>query len=291
MTENGQARNGAADDGMAVKDASASQSAGFVPGTEITVVEMRAATAPGATQAMRDAIIDKLPTTSVDDHGIPRTLYIWEGDMLLSREQVSSLLRPENAQPRAKVGSAAIELKQMVDAANRPVLWARGQRALTYVVDVGSFPAGTAPEITAAMREAARKWEDACGNCGVTIRETTGGSPTFRVRYVGSNLPYAAAAFFPSDPAWMRTLTIAPSFFGMKESKAGVLRHELGHTLGYVHEQSGGVPGCKYENGRWVAITPYDSRSVMHYLCGGGGTLPMELSPEDIRGHRLVYGA
>ena len=253
----------------------------------ISEQEMTAALGPSAPQSARDAIIAKLPTTSIDDHGTPRTRYVWEGDMLLSREEVNGVLRGDVA-PSAKAGLQP-ELKVMVDQQGRPTFWPKGQRSLTYAIDRASFPNGAVDRATKAMAQAAHDWEKACPTCGLTIREVPSGRATFTVRYQKQNVPYIAASFFPADAAWQRVLFIAAPFYTMSEDPAGVLRHELGHVLGYRHEHIGGVPGCGYEDSQWIAVTPYDPKSVMHYPCGGGGTLLMQLSPSDITGHKKIY--
>jgi hypothetical protein len=116
-------------------------------------------------------------------------------------------------------------------------------------------------------------------------------SATFRVQYQPEDVPYIAAAFFPHDPLYRRIVYIARDFYdpGMGFTQAGVLRHELGHVLGYRHEHIVGIPGCRLEGSQWKELTPYDPKSVMHYFCGGGGTSEMKLSGSDIAGHTKLY--
>jgi hypothetical protein len=256
--------------------------------SSITESEMSAAIGRNAPQSARDAVISKLPTTTIDDNGTPRTRYVWEGDMLLSREEVNAMLRAEA--PGATGAGMQPELKVMVDQSGNPTFWSRGQRALTYVVNRRSFPSPDKADLAVrALSEAARDWQNACPACGLTIREVPTGNATFTVTYQPQNVPYVAAAFFPADPPWRRVVYIAAGFYRMGEDPAGVLRHELGHTLGYRHEHIAGVPGCRLENNQWTALTPYDPRSVMHYPCGGGGTRLMQLSPSDVAGHTRLY--
>jgi hypothetical protein len=73
-------------------------------------------------------------------------------------------------------------------------------------------------------------------------------------------------------------------------SLAGVLRHELGHTLGFVHEHVRIRSGC-YEDGEWRGLTPYDSASVMHYpQCSGTQRGDLTITALDVAGALAVYG-
>ena len=82
------------------------------------------------------------------------------------------------------------------------------------------------------------------------------------------------------------------AFSSTLPSLTGVLRHELGHTLGFRHEQTRPEAGACFEDNSWRALTPYDSASVMHYpQCNGTGDWSLSLTARDIAGARLVYGA
>lgn len=256
-----------------------------------TPAEFAAAAAPDASDEARDALIARLPSVTIMDGDTVRRLVVWEGDMLLTPEQAKALLASppvdeEEARQRP-------ELRVMRGANGRPAIWPQGRRNLTYWIDQNSFPSPQNYQaVVAAMRTAAADWENACSQCGLTLREApSANGATFRVEYQAANVPYIAAAFFPNDPLYRRRLFIARDFFDSGFDPAGVLRHELGHVIGYRHEHIVGVPGCRYEDRQWIALTPYDAQSVMHYLCGGGGSLMMRLSDLDIGGHRQLYGS
>src|SRR5262249_38131640 len=99
---------------------------------------------------------------------------------------------------------------------------------------------------------------------------------TFTVRAVVPDDPAdapIASSFFPGDPATERHLLIFPDYFNSNLifDKVGVLRHELGHIVGFRHEhiRSEAPPVCQGEP-LFGAIpqTEYDPKSVMHYFCG-----------------------
>jgi hypothetical protein len=72
-----------------------------------------------------------------------------------------------------------------------------------------------------------------------------------------------------------------------------VLRHELGHVLGFRHEliRSGAPAVCPKEP-LWDArpLTDYDPQSVMHYFCGGVGSSSLRITELDRVGAQQVYG-
>lgn len=104
--------------------------------------------------------------------------------------------------------------------------------------------------------------------------------------------PYLARAFFPGDPRMFRNVMIDSSSFYSSWPLAGVLRHELGHTLGFRHEHTRPEAGHCFEDSDWRALTPYDAGSVMHYpQCNGRGNGQFELTAMDIQGVRALYGA
>ena len=60
----------------------------------------------------------------------------------------------------------------------------------------------------------------------------------FTVRHVDAGGQFIAAAFFPTYPPLRRRVLIDPSYFAddLSFDRVGVLRHELGHVLGFRHE-------------------------------------------------------
>ena len=102
-----------------------------------------------------------------------------------------------------------------------------------------------------------------------------------------------ADAFKPSYPRDQRTLWVNPdaSFASAPDVKlVGILRHELGHTLGLRHEHIR-VDNCKDEELDYRELTSYDQKSVMHYpWCSGDADSKLELTAKDIAGIRSLYG-
>ena len=69
-----------------------------------------------------------------------------------------------------------------------------------------------------------------------------------------------------------------------------MLRHELGHTIGFRHEHTRLTSTGCYEDAAWRALTSYDASSVMHYpQCNGTQTGDLVLTSLDKSGARSLY--
>jgi serralysin len=182
--------------------------------------------------------------------------------------------------------------------AGRDDKWSTATAAnLTYCVSSSSFGSRYST-VVSAMASATAAWEAtarvnfvhstaADSNC---TRSNT--SVVFNVRQV-SGQSYLARSFFPSSSRSAREVLIDSSSFGniTPYSLTGILRHELGHTLGFRHEhtrpEAGGV--C-FEDNNWRALTTYDSASVMHYpQCNGTNRGDLVLTSKDKSGALALY--
>jgi serine protease len=105
---------------------------------------------------------------------------------------------------------------------------------------------------------------------------------------------YLARAFFPNEPRRARNVLIDKSSFDFqpddKLQLTGVLRHELGHTLGFRHEHTRPEAGKCYEDDNWRPLSDYDPFSVMHYpQCNGLGDWSLTLTAQDKMGAACLY--
>lgn len=174
------------------------------------------------------------------------------------------------------------------------------KKQLTYCVSTafGSRQAS----VIADMAAAAHAWQgvadiafihkqDQDGNC-----TATNDAVVFDVRPVDVNGQYLARAFFPNEPRPGRNVLIDESSFeipaGGNLQLLGILRHELGHTLGFRHEHTRPESGTCFEDADWAPMTGYDSLSVMHYpQCNGAGDWKLILTARDRSGAACAYGA
>ncbi|MFY0526340.1 M57 family metalloprotease [Archangium gephyra] len=169
-------------------------------------------------------------------------------------------------------------------------------RNLTYCISSSSF--GTRySTMVSAMNSAAAAWE-ATANVNFIHSSSYDSSCTasqtgvfFDVRMV-SGQSYTARAFFPNSSRSARNVLVDSSAFGNMGAwtLTGVLRHELGHVLGFRHEHTRlSSTGC-YEDANWRGLTNYDSYSVMHYpQCRGSQTGDLVLTSMDKTGARALY--
>ncbi|HEY8212183.1 MAG TPA: M57 family metalloprotease [Myxococcaceae bacterium] len=171
------------------------------------------------------------------------------------------------------------------------------QNNITYCVSSSSF-GSRYNSVVSAMASAGSAWHSAANvtlvhvtsadsNCS---RSTT--SVVFNVRQVNSGGQYLARAFFPSTSRSGREVLIDSTAFGSISpyTLAGILRHELGHTLGFRHEHTRPEAGTCFENSSWRALTTYDSASVMHYpQCNGSNNGDLNLTTKDKSGAKALY--
>lgn len=167
---------------------------------------------------------------------------------------------------------------------------------LTYCIDQQSFGSRYSTMVT-AMNSATGAWETA-GNVNFVHASAQDGNcnnrnnnVVFNVRQVTSS-QYLARAFFPSSKRRSREILVATSSFGNIQpwSLAGVMRHELGHTIGFRHEHTRPESGTCFEDNQWRALTAYDSASVMHYpQCNGSNNGDLSLTNLDKAGAAALY--
>lgn len=118
----------------------------------------------------------------------------------------------------------------------------------------------------------------------------------FDIRPINVSGEYYARAFFPRYQRNQRNILIDVSAFNLNPSQTltlvGILRHELGHVLGFRHEHTRAESGKCFEDKNWVPLTNYDAFSVMHYPhCNGLGDWSLNLTENDKIGAACLYGA
>ncbi len=173
-------------------------------------------------------------------------------------------------------------------------IWSATQKhQLTYCV---SRTFGTRhAAVVAAMAEATDDWMMAADVSFQYLSEEddncTASNPRvlFDIRPT-STTSYLARAFFPGYSRSQRNILVSTTAFSSRTPLVGVIRHELGHVLGFLHEHIRRPSTPCPEGGSYRGVTAYDPGSVMHYPQCGGTNFRLDLSPLDVTGAAAVYG-
>jgi hypothetical protein len=180
-------------------------------------------------------------------------------------------------------------------------VWAtQRKRALTYCVSTAF--GGQHDKVVADMEAATGAWEQVANVdfSHVAAQDAScdgrNESVLFDVNPVDVDGDYLARAFFPGEPRADRNVYVDLTALALDPAQdlqlTGVLRHELGHTLGFRHEHTRPESGACFEDDDFKPITAYDKLSVMHYpQCNGGTSWKLLLTDRDKSGAACVYGA
>jgi len=261
--------------------------------------------------AVVESLFDRLRVRSKQVTIDGETYWRVEGDLLLDEDQLRLYAQRQEAVKAAQAAAQAAGLGLVATAhlvgmteGGRIVRWAPGME-LSYAVLRQTFSLGGDDGYQLAVesvRQATGDWERTCGvkfAYKPELDESATLSPagaSFVVREFDAGGEFIAAAFFPTDPINRRRVLIDPSFYApaLSFDRVGVMRHELGHVLGFRHEhiRSERPPGCPDEDTYGtINLNDYDPDSVMHYFCGGVGSRALAITEKDRSASRLVYGA
>jgi serine protease len=225
--------------------------------------------------------------------------YIVNGDMAIAdRERLRDFFESRIKQAPSPPALGALVVHK---AGGRDAVWdATLKKQLTYCVS-NTF-GERRQRVVEDMEAATRAWEEAADVDFIHLEtEDADCAPAntnvvFDVRPVEVDGQYLARAFFPNEDRVERNLLVDESAFALPADEAlqlvGILRHELGHVLGWRHEHTRPESGTCFEDNNWRPLTAYDRFSVMHYpQCNGGGDWSLNLTDLDKNGAACVYGA
>ena len=269
----------------------------------------------GAAPDLLSELKNTLKKVKIEDGDATEELYRVEGDMLFDEDQLEvyvlqrEALQRERAlqKERAALGAGDVAPQEGrsslvgVTVNGKLVRWKPGM-VLTYCVLKNTFSTEDNYNFAVAnMKQATWSWEQVCGIKFQYKPELDTSGTTkpdgvlFTVRQIDAGGQFIASAFFPNDPKNRRRVLIDPSYFdpNLGFDSVGVLRHELGHVLGFRHEhiRSDAPPTCPDETTMDTELlTKYDPQSVMHYFCGGVGSRTLAITDIDKIGSQKLYG-
>jgi hypothetical protein len=181
-------------------------------------------------------------------------------------------------------------------------LWSSAMRKnLTYCVSTKFGDRHS--RVVAGMLSAERAWESVADVNFVHLAQhdarcnNANDDVVFDVVPTDSREKFYAIAFFPYEPRKDRTVKIFNRSFAVPPDDLpqleGILRHELGHVLGFRHEFVHPDAGICTDESRadFEKITPFDPFSVMNYpKCNVRLGHGFELTDKDRSGAACQYG-
>jgi hypothetical protein len=226
----------------------------------------------------------------------------------LKRKKLIDLGLP--AESSTSHNDPTLKLVSATDVNGNILFWTPGS-TVNYCVQLRTFDTEAEyQQMVQMMKDATAAWSATCNikfnhvdNLDDTPPDATPPQGvTFTVRRAAEDMVSPnggralAVSFYPGDGGDKRHLYIFPFYYANHPfDRTGVLRHELGHVIGFRHEfaRVDNPPNaCGLQEPAGKPLTPIDFTSVMQYYCpqSGLGSTTMQISALDKQGAQIVYG-
>jgi hypothetical protein len=257
------------------------------------------------THELVDTIRDAAPRVQLrcEQLGIDTERLVVEGDIGLSEAGVLTYAARRIEIAEAVLADPEAEKQGLlgIERDGRILRWSPGKK-LTYAVWRPSFDTDAEYQaVVAGMASATSEWQALCGITfeHVLAKDTdqnlSFGDVSFPVLRQQGGGTVIAMAFFPDSPLNERIVWVFDGFFAANPTfdPIGVMRHELGHSMGFRHEHIRPEAPDFFDpesTEHVVELTDYDPKSVMHYLGPGVGDPKLQFTDQDRAGAQLLYG-
>lgn len=224
----------------------------------------------------KELFIDKVIKISDSIRIDSEMLYILEGDYLLNKNE---LLSYKAVQQKLSVDSINLFEPMLIILEDRNIIQKQSDpQNLKFAVIKSTFSEAEYEMLIKNLEVAANDWKRVCNVRFRHIKEIDNilnskdnpDSLTFVIKKYDARGKFVAKSFFPLSEKKYRKILLDPSFFVAKYSVDGLLRHEFGHILGFIHEhiRTSAPKSCPNEESLpYFKLTDYDPKSVMHFFC------------------------
>lgn len=258
------------------------------------------------TEQLLDKIKAEAPQVTIECEqlGVKTTRFIVEGDVGLTEDDLLTYAAERVDLAKKVIADPAEKKKGLmaIESGGKILRWARG-KVLDYCVYRPTFNTDAEyGRVVSDMRDATDDWSAICGIEFLYRPEKDNdpnlsfGDVLFPVIRQNGGGNTIAMAFFPNDKVEDRLVVCFDGYYDDSEGgfdPIGVLRHELGHVLGFRHEHIRPEAPDFFnpeDTDHIHLLTDYDSQSVMHYIGAGVGDPELRITDHDRAGAVHVYG-